>query len=130
MFFISARYEDIEEETAPVRRATIKVLSVIATSIKSRGRLTVEGAAFTGTGRLASLQRPIRSAVAYVLACRSLDNSPSEIDECLNTLAMASAFGDTEALITAYAGNLVEDACNVRIVVRHGVFEVFNHGII
>ena len=97
-----------------VRRATIKVLSITANSIKSRGRLAVEGAAFTGTGRLSSLERPMRSVVAYGLACRGLENSPSEIDECLSNLAMAFDFDDAEALVTAYAGNLVEDACNVR----------------
>lgn len=125
MCFTSARYDEVEEETAPVRRATIRVLKVIATSIKSRGRLAVEGATFTGTGRLASFERPMRSAVAYVLACRSLEKSPSEIDAFLSNLAMAFDFGDTEALVTACAGHMVEDACNVRITTQHDVFASF-----
>lgn len=122
--FTPARYEDIEGETAPVRRATLKVLSIVATSVKSRGRVAVEGAAFTGTGRLASLDRPIRSAVTYILAYRRLEDSPLEIDECLSNLAMAFDLDDTEALITAYAGHLVEDVCNVRTIVRDDTFEV------
>lgn len=107
-----------------MRRATLKVLSVVATSVKSRGRVAVEGSAFTVTGRLASLDRPIRSAVAYILAYRGLEDSAFEIDECVSNLAMAFDFDDTEALITAYARHLVEDICNVRTIVRNNIFEV------
>lgn len=109
-----ARYEDIAGETETVRHATIKVLSVITNSIKKCGRLAAEKATFAVTGRLASLERPTRYIIAYLLACRSLEDSPIDVDECFSNLAKAYDFENMEELVNTHAAKLVEGICEVR----------------
>ncbi len=111
--FTSARYEDIAGEAASVRDATIKVLFVAANSMKGRGRQTAEEAAFADTGRLESMERPIRSALKYLLACRNLTGSPVEVDESLRSLAAASDTGEIEIFVSDHAENLAQTICEV-----------------
>lgn len=79
-----------------------------------RGRQTAEEVAFANTGRLASMARPIKSALAYLLACRSLAISPADVDKSLRSLAAASDVESVESLVSAHAEKLVESVCEVR----------------
>lgn len=112
----TARCEDIAGEAAPVRLATIKVLFVAANSMKGCGRQVAEEATFASTGRLASMERPIKSAVVYLLACRSLTDSPIDVDKSLRSLASASDMSSMETLVTAHAEQIVEGICAVRTI--------------
>lgn len=82
--------------------------------MKECGRQAAEEATFARTGRLASMKRPITSAIVYLLACRSLTDSPVDVDKSLRSLATASEMSSMEALITAHAVPIVEDVCAVR----------------
>lgn len=108
------RYEDIADEAAPVRYATIRVFAVIANSMKTHGRQAAVESTFAGTGRLSSMERPVASAVAYLLACKSLGDSPSEVMECFKSLAKACDLIDEQELVAAHATKLVETICEVR----------------
>lgn len=115
---MTARVEDIAGEAASVRHETVKVLFMAANSMKGRGRQTAEEAAFANTGRLASMERPIRSALKYLLACRGLAASPLEVDESLNSLAAASDTSGIETFVAGQAENLAESICEVRLFSR------------
>lgn len=82
--------------------------------MKSHGRQAAVETTFAGTGRLSSVERPVTSAVAYLLACTSLGDSPSEVVECLRSLAKACDFVDEQALVAAQTMKLVEGICEVR----------------
>lgn len=82
--------------------------------MKGRGRQTAEEAAFSNTGRLASMERPMKSALAYLLACRSLTSSPVDVDKSLRSLAAASDMDSLEVLVSAHAVKLAESMCEVR----------------
>lgn len=110
----TARCEDIAGEATSVRRAAMKVLCVTAISMKGCGRQAAEEATFASTGRLASMERPIISAVVYLLACRSLAESPIEVDKSLREFAAASDLSSIEALVTVHAEKIVESKCAVR----------------
>lgn len=110
-----ARFEDIAGEPAPVRDAAINVIFVATKSMEGRGRQTAEEAAFANTGRLATMERPIKSALAYLLACRSLTKSPVDVDKSLRSLAAASDMDNVEALVSAHAEKLAESICEVGI---------------
>lgn len=97
-----------------MRLATVRVLLAIANAMNSRRRLPIEQDIFAGTGRLASMKCPIQIAVQYLLACKSLEDSPIEVDACFNSFAKASDVIDTETLVTGYAGKLVDYICEVR----------------
>lgn len=111
---ITARFEDIAGEATPVRDATIKVISVATKSMEGRGRQIAEEVAFANTGRLASMERPIKYALAYLLACTSLSSSPVDVDKSLRSLAAASDMESVEALVIANAEKLTESVCEVR----------------
>eukprot|EP00903_Cladosiphon_okamuranus_P014434 g13393.t2 len=108
---VTARVEDIAGEAAPVRDATINVIFVATNSIEGCGRRTAEEAAFANTGRLASMERPIQSALRYLLACRSLISSPVDVDKGLRSLAAAGGMETVEALVSAHAEKLAESIC-------------------
>lgn len=111
----TARFEDIAGEAAPARDATINVIFVATNSMEGRGRQTAEEGAFANTGRLASMERPIKSALRYLLACRSLTSSPVDVDKGLRSLAAASGMESVEGLVSAHAETLAESICEVRI---------------
>lgn len=72
---------------------------------------------FDGTGRFISTERPMRSAIGYLLACKSLEDledSPSIIQECLNNFAGACHLGSIEMLVTTSAAHLVKEICEVK----------------
>lgn len=110
----TARCEDIAGEATSVRRAAMKVLRVTANAMKGCGRQAAEEATFASTGRLASMERPITSAVVYLLAYRSLTDSPIEVDKGLRDFAAASNMDSIEAFVTAHAEKIVESVCAVR----------------
>lgn len=83
--------------------------------MKGRGRQTAEEAAFANTGRLATMERPIRSALKYLLACRRLTDSPVEVDESLRSLAVASDTSEIEIFVNDHAENLAKTICEVRL---------------
>lgn len=110
----TAQGKDIMGEATSVRHATVKVLFATAKSMERCGRQAAEEATFARTGRLASTEGPITSALVYLLACRSLTDSPIEVDESLRILAAASDMSSMEALVAAHAEKIVESICAVR----------------
>lgn len=56
----------------------------------------------------------MRSAIGYLLACKSLEDAPSTIQECLNNFAGACHLGSIEMLVTTSAVHLVEGICEVK----------------
>ncbi|CAM9154418.1 unnamed protein product, partial [Pylaiella littoralis] len=108
---VTAQGKDIMGEATSVRHATVKVLFVTAKSMERCGRQVAEEATFARTGRLASTEGPITSALVYLLACRSLTDSPIEVDESLRSLAAASDMSSMEALVAAHAEKIVESIC-------------------
>lgn len=119
----TGRFEDIAGEAAPIRDATINVLFVATSSMEGRGRQIIEGAAFANTGRLASMERPIKSALGYLLACRSLTSSPVDVEKGLWSLAAASDMESVEGLVSAHAEKLAEIMCEVRTHTKVILFE-------
>ncbi|CAM9309283.1 unnamed protein product, partial [Hapterophycus canaliculatus] len=110
---VTARSDDIAGETAAVRLATIKVLSVMASSLKLCGSQATEERTFASTGRLAAMKRPIKSAIKFLLACRRLDDSPFETDLVLGSLAAASGMATAEQLIAANAEDIINEVSEV-----------------
>lgn len=110
----AACIDDLAGEAASVRNATIKVLSMVASSVNECGRQVTEERTFVSTGRLASMERPIRSATYFLLACRRLDDSPAEADAVLSKLAAASGISNLEMFIAANAENLAQKISAVR----------------
>lgn len=109
-----ANNADVAGEASPVRWATIKVLLAVVSSLENCGRLAAEEAAFAGTGRLGSMERPIQSIIAYLLACRSLGDLPLEINDCFSSFARICGAGDAKAFVNSHARKLVESICEVK----------------